>query len=133
MYFSTDNPKSQMHKLTVKQPHESLLILSRYRMNGHNARIFYCMGETAVVYTTVVILLTPRKPGGCSWRTANGNEPDVKIATTSLIEKLKCILIQVLQSQDSNMKVCVYRLTRGTTSVRGGIRSNPNLKKNKKI
>ena len=53
-----------MHKLAIKQTHESLLILLRFRTNGHNARIFYCMGETAIVYITVVILLTPRGGGG---------------------------------------------------------------------
>ena len=78
-----------MHKLAVNQPRESLVILLRYRMNGHNARIFYCMEETAIVYITVVILLTPRKPGGCGWRTPNENEPDVKIATTTVIKKNK--------------------------------------------
>ena len=111
-----------MHKLAVKQSHESLLILLRYRTNGHNARIFYCMGETAI---TVVILLTPRKPEGCGGHTPNENEPYVKIATTTVIEKQKCILIQLLQSRDCNIKVCVYRLIRRTTSVRGCTRSNP--------
>ena len=77
-----------MHKLAVKQSHESLLILLKYRSNGHNARIFYCMGETAIVYITVVILLTPRKPV-CGGYTPNENEPYVKIATTTVIEKNK--------------------------------------------
>ena len=33
IYSSLDDPKSQMHKLAVMQPHESLLILLRYRTN----------------------------------------------------------------------------------------------------
>ena len=98
-----------MHKLAVKQLHESLLMLLRYRTNGHNASVFYCMGETAIVYITVdlvVILLTPRKPEGCGGHTCNENEPCVETATTTVIETQKCILTQVLQSRDFNMKVC---------------------------
>ena len=51
-----------MHTLAIKQPHEILLILLRYRTSGHNVSVVYCMGETAIVYITVVILLTARKP-----------------------------------------------------------------------
>ena len=41
-----------MHKLTLKQPHENILILQRYRTNGHNTGVFYHMRETAIVYIT---------------------------------------------------------------------------------
>ena len=76
---------------------------------------------------TVVILLTPCKPRGCGGHTPNENEPYFKITTTTAIEKQKCILTQVLQSRDYNIKMCVYRLIRRTTSVREGMRSNPNF------
>ena len=64
IYSSLDDPKWQMHKVAVKQPHESILILLRYRTNGHKASVFYRMRQTAIVYITVVILLTARKTGG---------------------------------------------------------------------
>ena len=66
-----------MHKLEIKQPHESLLLLLRYRTNGHNASVFYCMGQTAIVYITVDILITARKTGGLGWDTPNENWPYV--------------------------------------------------------
>ena len=80
-----------MHKLAIKQPHESNLILLRYRTNGHNASVFYCIGETAIVYITVVIL-TPRNTGGSGGHTLNENGPYDKMATTTVIETQKCIL-----------------------------------------
>ena len=43
-----------MHKLAIKKPHESILMLLRYRTSGHNASVVYHMRETAIVYITVV-------------------------------------------------------------------------------
>ena len=60
-----------MHKLALKQPHESSLILLRYRTKGINASVFYHMRETAIVYITVVILLTARNTGGMGVDTPN--------------------------------------------------------------
>ena len=69
--------------------------------------------------------LTPRKTGGSGGHTPNENGPYVKIATTTVIVKQKCILTQVLQSRAFNMKVCVHRSIGGTTIVLEGTRSNP--------
>ena len=65
--------KSKMHKLEIKQPHESILIVLRYRTNGHNASVFHCMGQTAIVYITVDILITARKTGRLGGDTHNEN------------------------------------------------------------
>ena len=32
-----------MHKLVIKQMHESLLVLLRFRTNRHNASVIYCV------------------------------------------------------------------------------------------
>ena len=96
IYCSLDDPKSQMHMLAIKQPHESLLMLLRYRTNGHNASIFYCMQETVIVYITVVILLTTRKTVGLAGIHPMKIDRMSHIATTSVIEKQQYILTQVL-------------------------------------
>ena len=76
-----------MHKLGIKQSHESILILLRYRTNGHNASVFYCMRETAIVYITVVILLTARKTGASVEIHPMKTDRMSNIATTTVIEK----------------------------------------------
>ena len=70
--------------------------------------------------------LTPRKTGGSGGQTPNENGPYVKIATTTVIVKQKCILTQVLQSRAFNMNVCVHRWIGRTTIVLEGTSSNPN-------
>ena len=69
--------------------------------------------------------LTPRKTGGSGGHTPNENVQYVKIATTTVIGKQKCILTQVLQSREFNLKVCAHRWIEGTTIVRAGTSSNP--------
>ena len=46
-------------------------------ITGVSLNIHYCMGETAIVYITVVILLTPRKTGGSGGHTPSENGPYV--------------------------------------------------------
>ena len=70
--------------------------------------------------------LTPRKTGGSGGHTPNKNGPYVKIATTTVIGKQKCILTQLLQSRAFNMKVCVHKWIGPTTIVGEGTSSNPN-------
>ena len=125
IYSSLDDPKSQMHELAVKQPYESLLILLRYRTNGHNTSVDYCMGETAIVYITVVILLTPHTPNeNAPYVAANEKWALCQNRHYHCDRKTKMHTNQVLQSRDCNMKV--YRWIIWTIRVREGMRSNPN-------
>ena len=118
---------SENHKLAAKQPHESILILLRYRTSGHNARIFYCMGETAIVYIACVILLTPRKPRRCGGHTPNEHELYVKIKSKLLFKKqknyflffifLKIYLFFFLPPQKSMRHLCLQKYMWRTDSV----------------
>ena len=116
IYSSLDDPKSQMHKLAVKQPHESLIILSRYRTIGHNARIFYCMGETAIVHITVVILLTARKTGRSGGHTPHENWSYVKYRHYHCDRKTKMHTNSgVIKSRFQHESVCVHIGKRNVT------------------
>ena len=63
--------------------------------------MFYCMGNAAIVYITIVI------PGGCAGHTPNDNEPYVKIATTTVIEKHMHTNPGVTKSSLQHESLCV--------------------------
>ena len=65
-------------------------------------RLYIFLGQI----TLISILLTPRKTGGSGGNTPIENRPYVKIATTTVIEKQKCIL-SVTKSRFQNESVCV--------------------------